>query len=218
LAFLANGIAFTSGEADVQAAFTSVNRAAALSDAAHSFKAALATMRLNVRDFAVKPTPDLVLAFSDSRKHAIKNLDIIEGSLTDVERNDITRLRYRVSAVAGFFAELANEHEALGFNENEGARHLLKDAETKIERFVNVDMKTETAWWLGSNDAQLLLASLSTLRRYGAEYRLTPDGGSRSSLRQRAQQIQPDYIGSRRPAGSKEQLTRHVTNYSASLK
>ena len=84
--FLANGIAFTSGEADVQAAFTSVNRAAALSDAAHSFKAALATMRLNVRDFAVKPTPDLVLAFSDSRKHAIKNLDIIEGSLTDVER------------------------------------------------------------------------------------------------------------------------------------
>jgi len=34
-------------------------------------------------------------------------------------------------------------------------------------------MKTETAWWLGSNDAQLLLASLSTLRRYGGEYRLT---------------------------------------------
>jgi len=56
--FLANGIAFTSGEADVQVAFASVNRAAALSDAAHSIRADLAAMRLSVRDFAVKAYPE----------------------------------------------------------------------------------------------------------------------------------------------------------------
>src|SRR5688572_1412258 len=58
--FLANGIAFKSGEADVQAAFGSVNRAAALSDASHDFKAALAVMRLTVRDFTSKPDGFLV--------------------------------------------------------------------------------------------------------------------------------------------------------------
>jgi methyl-accepting chemotaxis protein len=54
--FLANGIAFTSGAADVEAAFSSVKRAARLSDAAHDFKASLASMRLTVRDFA-SPMP-----------------------------------------------------------------------------------------------------------------------------------------------------------------
>jgi methyl-accepting chemotaxis protein len=61
--FLANGIAFTSGQADVQAAFASVNRVAALSDASNDFKDALAVMRLTVRDFASKPDDTLVQAF-----------------------------------------------------------------------------------------------------------------------------------------------------------
>src|SRR5687767_1823284 len=115
--FLANGIAFTSGDTGVRVASASVNRAAALSDAAHSFKAALAAMRLGVRDFAVKPTPDLVAAFNDNRTRATNSLDVIEGSLTHMERKDIAALRQRVAGVANFFADLVKEQQALGFTD-----------------------------------------------------------------------------------------------------
>src|SRR5581483_8378995 len=58
--FLANGIAFVSGEADVAASFATVKRAPALSDASNEFKASLPTMRLTLRDFASKPNQALV--------------------------------------------------------------------------------------------------------------------------------------------------------------
>src|SRR6478735_6598372 len=73
--FVANGISFTSGDARVQASFGSVKHAAALADAAHGFKAALANMRLSVRDFAAAPTRDLVSGFNASQDLATKSLD-----------------------------------------------------------------------------------------------------------------------------------------------
>src|SRR6187397_1353270 len=94
--FLANGIAFTSGDADVQAAFGSVNRAAALSDASNDFKEALAVMRLTVRDFASKPDDALVQAFEDNRKRAAGSLDTLEHALGERERKEVTALKDRL--------------------------------------------------------------------------------------------------------------------------
>src|SRR3954469_1283298 len=90
--FLANGIAFTSGEADVQTAFASVHRAAALADASNDFKDALAVMRLTVRDFASKPDEMPVEAFEESRKVAAKSLDLLEASLSTTERREVAGL------------------------------------------------------------------------------------------------------------------------------
>src|SRR3972149_5817083 len=141
--FLANGIAFPSGEAEVDAAFTSVKRAAVLSDTANDFKAALATMRLTVRDFASKPETTLVSAFDESRQLATDSLDAIEGSLTDKERKDIPGLRDRLASGFKSFGELVKEHEALGFTDDQGIRRLLRDGAQNVERIVHVDLAKE---------------------------------------------------------------------------
>jgi methyl-accepting chemotaxis protein len=55
IGFLANGIAFTAGETDVENAFESVKQATALADASEGFKAGLAAMRIGLRDFVTAP-------------------------------------------------------------------------------------------------------------------------------------------------------------------
>jgi methyl-accepting chemotaxis protein len=53
--FLANGLTFRAGEADVERALLSVRRATALADASADFKAGLAAMRNGIRDFIAEP-------------------------------------------------------------------------------------------------------------------------------------------------------------------
>src|SRR5437899_8229761 len=78
--FLANGIAFTSGETEVEGAFTIVKRATVLANAGHDLKAAFATMRISARDFVSKPREELVVSFDNSQKLAAKSLDTIDSS------------------------------------------------------------------------------------------------------------------------------------------
>src|SRR2546423_13729306 len=56
IGFLANGIAFTSGEAEVGGAFQSAQQAAALADASREFKVALTSMRMSAKEFAAQPS------------------------------------------------------------------------------------------------------------------------------------------------------------------
>ena len=170
--FLANGIAFKSGEADVQAAFANVNRAAALSDASHNFKVALAGIQLTVRDFASKPESFLVRAFDESRKLAAGSLDLLEGSLSVPERQEVVGLRDRLNEVAHSFGSLVKEQERLGFTTEDGIRKELQDAGQAIDRFMNVDITKGEAAWQREAEAQKLLVSLLTMRRHDADYRL----------------------------------------------
>src|SRR5580704_11692308 len=62
--FLANGLAFTSGETEVRNAFESVKSAAVLADASREFKAALARMQMASKDFVAQPSDDEVAAFA----------------------------------------------------------------------------------------------------------------------------------------------------------
>ena len=52
--FLANGTAFTTGQAEVEHAFDSVKQRITLSETSHDFKNALGSMRILVRDFAAR--------------------------------------------------------------------------------------------------------------------------------------------------------------------
>ena len=170
--FLANGIAFKSGEADVRAAFANVNRAAALSDASHNFKVALADIQLTVRDFVSKPDSFLVQAFDDSRKLAAGSLDFVEGSLSVPERPEVVGLRNRLNEVAHSFGSLVKEQARLGFTTEDGIRKELQDAGQAIDRFINVDITKGESAWQREAEAQKLLASLLTMRRHDADYRL----------------------------------------------
>src|SRR6266704_2299304 len=54
--FLANGLAFTSGETQVGNTFESAKSAAALADASRELKSALAGMQMGAKDFVAQPS------------------------------------------------------------------------------------------------------------------------------------------------------------------
>ena len=65
LGFLANGTAFTTGQAEVENAFDSVKQATTLSETSQDLKNALGSMRILVRDFAAQPSHELIQTFED---------------------------------------------------------------------------------------------------------------------------------------------------------
>lgn len=215
---VANGVAFTSGEADVQTALSSVKRAARLSDISHQFKAALATMRLAVRDFAAAPTPGLIVVFEDNRGLATRSLDIIEVSLTAMVRSDIPGLRERVTAVTKFFTDLVKQQAMLGFTEEDGVRRQLRDATTNIDHFLDLDIAKDEMAWLRQRDAQQALMSLSTMRRYETAYRLSRNQNLTQAFGKELDNFNKTLATVTAPATVKEQLLREVKAYADSLK
>ncbi|MEA2993730.1 MAG: methyl-accepting chemotaxis protein [Alphaproteobacteria bacterium] len=213
IGFLANGIAFTAGQSEVEAAFDSVKRASALADASHDFKAALATMRISTRDFVSKPSPDLVLAFDNGRKLATKSLATIESSVTAKERKEISGLGERVGSVATVFGDLVKEQEALGFTDENGIRRRMRDSAAAIERFVNSDLGKEEMAWLRDADAAKLLISLLVMRRYEADYRLTGREYVKNLFANEATRFSKTFADISAPAAVKEQLSREVKTY-----
>jgi methyl-accepting chemotaxis protein len=216
--FIANGISFTSGDAGVQSAFGSVRDATRLADAAHGFKAALANMRLSVRDFAAGPTRELVSAFNNSHGVATKSLDIIEGSSSAVDQKNIAGLRDRVTSVARSFADLVAEQETLGFTEDNGIRQRLKNAVINIERFINITLANDESSWVRTGAAQRVLICLSNLRRYGAEFRLTRTEVLNHLFTTELKKFNSAVDALDAPSSVKEQLTRGVNEYAASLR
>src|SRR5688572_8707151 len=120
IGFLVNGIAFTSGEAEVENAFASVSRAAALSDASREYKGAIAIMHISARDFAAAPNQDLVKAFGQAHAVAANSLATIAKSLGNSEQDNIARLRIQLQAVVASFNDLVKEQQLLGFTESDG--------------------------------------------------------------------------------------------------
>ncbi len=166
IGFIANGIAFRSGETEVDAAFKTAREAARLSDASLEFKGSLNGVRMSAREFATQPSYDLVTQFGIAHDAALTHLDTIEASVSAAERADIASLRQKVEALKGSFSNLVREQEVLGFVESEGLHEKLARAGTVVERIINEDLDQVAA-----ADAKLLLISLLTMRRYEVQYR-----------------------------------------------
>ncbi|WP_229266733.1 methyl-accepting chemotaxis protein [Leptospira sp. severe_002] len=166
--FLANGIAFTTGEATIDRALVSVRQATALADVSQDFKSALMSMRIRARDFGAHPSEALIKTFETNHASAVASLDKIEGALDANDRANLIPLRSRLTEIAGNFAELARNQETLGFTESDGTRRQMTATAMAVERLINEDMS-----WMNDRDAQKLLVSLLTMRRYESEYRLT---------------------------------------------
>ena len=63
--FMANGIAYTAGEREVEQAFRTADRAADLAEVSREFRGMLIQMRVRTRDFALRSSEELIQAFDD---------------------------------------------------------------------------------------------------------------------------------------------------------
>jgi methyl-accepting chemotaxis protein len=164
--FLANGMAFTSGEIEVGNAFESVKSAAVLADASREFKSALARMQMTSKDFVAQPSDEEVAAFGAGHQLATDSLDTIAASIDSKQRDDIGLARQALGEMKLNFDALAQEQRDLGYSPTEGTRKLLEESGAMVERTISADMS-----WLSADDRTRLLVSLSNMRRYEAQYR-----------------------------------------------
>jgi methyl-accepting chemotaxis protein len=166
--FLANGTAFTTGQAEVEDAFASVKHATTLAEASQDLKSTLGSMRILVRDFAAQPGPGLIQAFDNIQRSSVNSLLRIETKAHAGVRPEIEGLRRRIAALNTRFEHLVNEQKSLGFSEDDGIRRRMRVSATAVERIINEDMA-----WVTKADSQKLLVSLLIMRRYESDYRLT---------------------------------------------
>jgi methyl-accepting chemotaxis protein len=165
--FLANGATFVSGEAEVEQAFQSVKSAGVLADASNDFKGALGAMRTHARDFAARPSRELITNFESAHALASHSLNAIDGAVAPGERQSLIPLRSRLTEVIANFADLSHNQDQLGFTDSEGTRRRMSQSAVSVERIINDDMS-----WMREADSQKLLMMLLTMRRYESEYRL----------------------------------------------
>jgi methyl-accepting chemotaxis protein len=175
--FLANGLAFVTGERQVDRAFESVQRDTALADASRDLKAALVLMRMATRDFVAQPSYGLVRSFGESQQQALQCLDRIEQRLDPSQRHIIVPLRVIVRDIKTSFTNLVSERETLGFGADQGLNAELTEASAAIGQIIHDDLT-----WVGDHDANKMLLSLSTMRRHEIEYRLSQASAARRNF------------------------------------
>ncbi len=172
IGFLAIGIAFMAGDAEVGRAFDSVHRDTDVADASRDLKAGLLMMRVATTQFVAHPSDAEVRNFADGQELALQCLDRIEATLAASQRRmrieATLALRTTVEDLKTRFGSLVHEQKSLGFNETEGMTGELIAASNTVEKIIHDDLP-----WVADADATKLLMSLLNMRRYEIEYRLT---------------------------------------------
>jgi len=210
--FLANGLAFTSGETDVGNAFASVQSAAVLADAGREFRAALARMHMASKDFVAQPADDEVTAFGGGYELASNSLDAIAASIDALQRDDIGAAHQALGEMKLNFDALVQEQRDMGFSPTQGTRKLLEESGATIERVINADML-----WLSGTDRTKLLVSLSNMRRYEAQYRQNRQTATWEAFFKEYRAFSDIVAGVEAEPNLKAQLSSSVKDYSASL-
>ena len=82
--FLANGIAYLTGDVEVGSAFEAVHRNTEVADASRDLKTGLLIMRAATTDFVARPSDDEVKNFSNGQAMAMDSLDRIQASLAAI--------------------------------------------------------------------------------------------------------------------------------------
>ena len=168
IGFIANGLAFTTGESDVEDAFGIVKNAAVLSDASREFRGTLAAMGVRSREFAARPSQDLIQSFNAAHAAATRTYGTIQAAVPASVKQKLGPLSGQLKEIAEQFAVLTHNQETLGFTEADGIHNRMTKSAAAVERLIHDDMS-----WLTESDQQKLLISLLIMRRYETEYRLT---------------------------------------------
>ncbi len=161
------GIAYLSGERAVDGAFRSVQNSSVLAGAANEFRAALIDMRVTAQLFAARPTRVLIDDFEKAHQSAAANLYLIEKSIGRADER-VAQLRDGMSVLKSHFDQLVQSQEQLGFGESSGIEGEMRANASAVERIINQEMGQ-----LAELDSKTLFASLSAMRRFESEYRLS---------------------------------------------
>jgi len=210
--FLANGLAFTSGETQVGKSFESATSAAALADASREFKSALAGMQMAAKDFVGQPSDAEIAAFQASHGLASGSLDTIAASIDDAQREALDTVRQTLGELRLNFDALAMEQQELGYTAADGTRKLLEDSGATVERSISSDMG-----WLSGADRTRLLVSLSNMRRYEAQYRQSHQNETWEAFFKEYRSFSDIVKGIAAEAALKTQLDNNVKSYTANL-
>ena len=171
--FLANGIAYLTGDAEVGHAFEAVHRNTDVADASRDLKAGLLIMRAVTTDFVAHPSDAEVKNFDGGQAMAMTCLDRIQASLGPADQDSVLPLRITVRDLKASFDSLVSEQKSLGYDETEGVTAGLIAASNAVENIIHNDLS-----WVGDVDRANLTLSLLTMRRYEIEYRLTRNEGA----------------------------------------
>jgi methyl-accepting chemotaxis protein len=166
--FIANGLTFAAGEAEVAAAFDGVRQASQLAEKSRDFKNALATMQSSARDFARQPLPAHRAIFTMATDRATVTLDgmrTLEGS---VKTRDFGPIERALERLKSNFDALVQENEPVGSDDSEGILAALRLQATSLEQFINGDSS-----WLAEIDALRLSRMLALMRQAEAAYMRT---------------------------------------------
>jgi len=209
IGFLINGLNFAAGERDVDAAFQTAKRAAALADASRDFKAAISEMRMSVKDFASAPSEEAVRRFDQGEDATLTSLDTIQELIEPSQVQVISGMRSDVVRLRENFTELVAEQKKLGFNDGEGLQGALQLAANTVERIINANM----ASWLDAGSANELLKSLLIMRRYESSYRSAQHEYLRQPFFEEYRKFLKNFAEVDGTPEMKEQLERRVRTY-----
>ncbi len=212
IGFVANAIAFVSGDAEVGRAFDSVSRSSVVSNASRDLKTGLLMMRAATIEFVAHPSDAEVKDFEDGQEIAIHALERIEQMLPSSQQDTVTPLRITVRDLKASFSSLVNEQKSLGFTDGEGVTAKLIAASDAIERIIHDDLS-----WVGEVDRATLLASLLTMRRYEIEYRLTRSNAAERAYLDEIKHFNQLFDSVDGAPSMKEKLNKQVQAYSYSF-
>ena len=120
--FMANGIAYTAGEREVEHAFRTADRAADLAEVSREFRGMLIQTRVRTRDFAWRSSEELIQAFDAAYDSALRTFRIIEAAIDAPTRQKFAPLKAQLEEIRTQFGDLARDQKVLGFTESDGIR------------------------------------------------------------------------------------------------
>jgi methyl-accepting chemotaxis protein len=210
--FLANGIAFLTGDTAVESAFNTVHRNTGVADASRDLKAGLLAMRAATSDFVAHPSDAEVKNFNDGQAQAMTCLDRIQASLGAARQDVIIPLRITVRDLGSSFESLVTEQKLLGFNESEGLNADLVTASSAVENIIQNDLS-----WVAAVDSGNLTISLLTMRRYEIEYRMTRDPAAQRHFADELRHFNAIFESVDGAPPMKEKLNKEVQAYGQSF-
>ncbi len=206
------GIAYASGEIEVEGAFDNVTQAVELADNSRVFRSAIVSMRNTARNFVAAPQSTHLKSFEDSHATALAKLEIIGALKGSAATRKLESIKATLLALKSNFTELVQLHEQLGFDETRGIQFRLGDVARTLEEVIREEMAS-----VEMIEGQKLMTSFQLMRRYEVEYMLRHDLGIRTAFvaeLENFNKILNTMVG---PEGRKDRLRENIKLYSDAL-
>src|SRR5262245_3862120 len=169
LGFLANGYEFMSAHSEVEDAFHGAHEAAEVAEASRELKLALTAMRMSAKEFAARPSYDLVGTTAAANDNAMRFLEAMTTAASSPEQKaEIAAMQIKVSSLKDSFSGLIRTQEWVGFTENQGLNAKFAAAGAETEHLIVEDLVE-----LPRPASQRFLTLLAAMRFYEAQYRYT---------------------------------------------